>query len=62
MVDRLGMPHVNERFLFLFSFFFSQHDYFIWLFQKMTCVLSSARANEIVTTIGTLLHNIDFKF
>ena len=57
MVDRLEIPRV----LAFFSFF----DYTIelfWLFQNTSFVLSSERKNQIVVTIGTLLHHIHVEF
>ena len=57
MVDRLEIPRVLA--------FFSIFDYTIelfWLFQNTSFVLSSERKNQIVVTIGTLLHYIHVEF
>ena len=55
MVDDIGIPHIKDYF---FSFFFYNRIELLWLFQKMSCFLSSVRENQIVVTIGTLLHHI----
>ena len=34
----------------------------LWLFQKMSCVLSNARENQIVVTIGPSLKNLHVEF
>ena len=38
-------------------FFYYMVD-LLWLFQKMSCVLSCERENQIVVTISTFLHHI----
>ena len=58
MVDRMGIPHIKD--CFFFPFFYNMIE-LLWLFQKMSCVLSSVRENQIVVTIGTLLHHIHVK-
>ena len=58
MVDRMKILVLKT----FFSFFFKNMIELLWLFQKMSCVLSSARENQIVTTIGTLLHHIHAEF
>ena len=55
MVDRLEIPRVVDCFF----------DYTIelfWLFQNTSFVLSRKRENQIVVTIGTLLHHIHVEF
>ena len=51
------------KYLLLYPcFFFNYTIEVFWLFQNMTCVLSSERENQIVVTIGTLLHHINVEF
>ena len=48
-----------------YLFFFCYYYYTIellWLFQNMSFFLSSERENQIVVTIGTLLHHIHAEF
>ena len=57
MVTRLEIPR------FVHSFFFFNYTIEVfWLFQNMSFVLSSERENQIVVTIGTLLHHIHVEF
>ena len=52
------------KYLVLYTFFFL-FDYTIelfWLFQNTSFVLSRKRENQIVVTIGTLLHHIHVEF
>ena len=56
IVNRLEIPRVVHFFLFN-----STIEVF-WLFQNMSFVLSSERENQIVVTIGTLLHHIHVEF
>ena len=51
VVDHLQVACMMDCFIF---FIISE---FLRLFQKMTCVLSSEHENQIVTIIGTLLHD-----
>ena len=53
MVDRLEIPRVVD-FFFLFDYTIE----LFWLFQNTSFVLSRKRENQIVVTIGTLLHHI----
>ena len=55
MVDRLELPRIVDCFLYYMI-------ELLWLFQEMSCVLSSERENQIVVTIGTLLHHIHVAF
>ena len=55
MVNRLEIPRVVH-------FFFNYTIEVFWLFQNMSFVLSSERENQIVVTIGTLLHHIHVEF
>ena len=55
MVNRLEIPAVVQ-------FFFNYTIEVFWLFQNMSFVLSSDRENQIVVTIGTLLHQIHVEF
>ena len=57
MVDRLEIPPVVE-FFFLFDYTIE----LFWLFQNTSFVLSRKRENQIVVTIGTLLHHIHVEF
>ena len=52
MVDRLEIPRVVD------FFFFDYTIELFWLFQNTSFVLSRKRENQIVVTIGTLLHHI----
>ena len=56
MVTRLEIPR------FVHSFFFNYTIEVFCLFQNMSLVLSSERENQIVVTIGTLLHHIHVEF
>jgi len=47
MVARLGVLRIRD------GFFFYNLIELLWLFQRMSCVLSSARKNQLVVTIGT---------
>ena len=58
MVDRLEIPRVVDSFIFLFFYRIK----LLWLFQNLSFVLSSERENQIVVTIGTLLHHIHVEF
>ena len=58
MVDRLEIPRVVDCFIF-FSFYTIE---LFWLFQNLSFVLSSESENQIVVTIGTLLHHIHVEF
>ena len=55
MVDRLEIPRVVD-------FFFYYTIELFWLFQNSSFVLSRKRENQIVLTIGTLLHHIHVEF
>ena len=55
MVDRLEIPRVVD-------FFFYYTIELFWLFQNTSFVLSRKRENQIVVTIGTLLHHIHVEF
>ena len=55
MVNRLEIPRVVH-------FFFTYTIKVFWLFHNMSFVLSSERENQIVITIGTLLHHIHVEF
>ena len=55
MVDRLEIPRVVD-------FFFDYTIKLFWLFQNTSFVLSRKRENQIVVTIGTLLHHIHVEF
>ena len=57
MVDRLEIPHLVD-----FFFFFDYTIEFFWRFQNTSFVLSRKRENQIVVTIGTLLHHIHVEF
>ena len=57
MVDRLEIPRVVD-----FFFFFDYTIEFFCLFQNTSFVLSRKRVNQIVVTIGTLLHHIHVEF
>ena len=57
MVDRLEIPRVVD-FFFLFDYTIE----LFWLFQNTSFVLSRKRENQIVVTIGTLLHHIYVEF
>ena len=57
MVDRLEIPRVVD-FFFLFDYTIE----LFWLFQNTSFVLSRRRENQIVVTIGTLLHHIHVEF
>ena len=50
---RLEIPRVADCFFFFYYTF-----YLLWLFHIRCFVLSSQRKNQIVDTIGTLLHYI----
>ena len=52
MVDCLKIPRIVHC-----LFFYFMVD-LLWLFQKMSCVLSCERENQIVVTISTFLHHI----
>ena len=52
MVDCLKIPRIVNC-----LFFYYMVD-LLWLFQKMSCVLSCERENQIVVTISTFLHHI----
>ena len=57
MVNRLQKPRKIDCFVyFLFLFYYMIE--FLWLFQKMSCVLSSEHKNKNVATIGTLLDHV----
>ena len=56
MVDHLEIPRVVP------FFFFNYIIEVFWLFQNMSFVLSSGRENQIVVTIGALLHHINVEF
>ena len=56
MVNRVEIPRVVH------FFFFNYTIEVFWLFQNMSFVLSSERENQIVVTIGTLLHHIHVEF
>ena len=58
MVDRLEIPRVVDFFFFLFDYTIE----LFWLFQNTSFVLSRKRENQIVVTIGTLLHHIHVEF
>ena len=49
MVDYLVIPRIID-FLYTIEF--------LWLFEKMTCVLSSKRENQMLVAIGTFLNHI----
>ena len=55
MVDRLEIPRVVD-------FFFYYTIELFWLFQNTSFVLSRRRENQIVVTIGILLHHIHVEF
>ena len=57
MVDRLEIPRVVD-FFFLFDYTIE----LFWLFQNTSFVLSRKRENQIVVTIGILLHHIHVEF
>ena len=57
MVDCLELPRVVD-----FSFLFDYIIELFWLFQKPSFGLSRKRENQIVVTIGTLLHHIHVEF
>ena len=57
MVDRLEIPRVVDSF-FLFNYTIE----LFWMFQNTSFVLSRKRENQIVVTIGTLLHHIHVEF
>ena len=57
MVDRLETLCVVD-FFFLFDYTIE----LFWLFQNTSFVLSRKRENQIVVTIGTLLHHIHVEF
>ena len=57
MVDRLEIPRLVD-----FFFFFDYTIEFFWRFQNTSFVLSRKRENQIVVTIGTLLHHIHVEF
>ena len=46
----------------LYTFFLNYTIEVFWLFQNMSFVLTSERENQIVVTIGTLLHHIHVGF
>ena len=52
--DRLEIPFRYRLFFFLFYYTF----HLLWLFHIRCFVLSSQRKNQIVDTIGILLHHI----
>ena len=56
MVDRLEIPHVVDCYFFYYTIDL------LWLFHNRSFVLSSDRKNQIVDTIGTLLHDIHVEF
>ena len=56
MVNRLEKPRVVH------FFFFNYTIEVFWLFQDMSYVSSSEHENQIVVTIGTLLHHIHVEF
>ena len=56
MVDRLEIPRVVD------FFFFDYTIEFFCLFQNTSFVLSRKHENQIVVTIGTLLHHIHVEF
>ena len=58
MVDRLEITRVVDCFIF-FSFYTIE---LLWLFQNLSFLLSRERENQIVVTIGTLLHHIYVEF
>ena len=57
MVDRLVIPRV-VAFFFLFTYTIG----LFWLLQNTSFLLSRKRENQIVVTIGTLLHHIHVEF
>ena len=57
MGDRLEIPRVLDLF-FLFDYTIE----LFWLFQNTSFVLSRKGKNQIVVTIGTLLHHIHVEF
>ena len=57
IVDRLEIPRVVD-FFFLFDYTIE----LFWLFQNTSFVSSRKRENQIVVTIGTLLHHIHVEF
>ena len=58
MVECLELPRVVEGYIF-FSFYTIE---LLWLFQNLSFLLLSERENQIVVTIGTLLHHIHVEF
>ena len=54
--DRLEIPCVVDFFFFYYTFDL------LWLFHIRCFVLSSERKNQIVDTIGTLLHHFPGEF
>ena len=60
MVDRLEIPRIVDSLLLVFSFWLLHMiEMTFGCFQKMRCVLSSERENQIVLTLGALLHYTD---
>ena len=55
MVDRQEIPRIVD----CSSYYMIE---LLWLFHKMSFVLSSEREHQIVVTIGTLLHHIYVAF
>ena len=55
--ERLEIPRVVDCFFF---YYYTVH--LLWLFHIRCFVLSSERKNQIVDTIGTLLHHIFGEF
>ena len=61
MVDRLEIPRIVDCFIvgiFLLLVYYTI-EMTLGCFQKMRCVLSSERENQIVLTVCALLHYTD---
>ena len=58
MVDRLEIPRIVDSLLLVFSFFVL-HDEMTLAFSKDALCFVQQRKNQIVLTIGVLLHYTD---
>ena len=58
MVDRLEIPRVVDCFFFVAYYTIDLR----WLCHNMNFVFLSGRENQILATIGTLLHHIHVEF
>ena len=58
MVDHLEIPRIVDSLLLVFSFFFLHHEMTLAVSKDALCFVKQ-RENQIVLTIGALLHYTD---